>query len=198
MSNWLEYDEFIDRIRSLHHEGFTGLVTGLSDNKHSFQIGFENGNIILLAYRISKGSVALEKLVEIESAKISVHPTTQVPNAQVPIPNTDDILARLTSSTTQGDTELDYSESDYEEEPEEQRVESDNSKPKGSSSKLKTAIENAAVHHFGPIAAMICKEYLDDNDVSGKNYKVIMVEIANDVGASKSDMEAFINSVANP
>lgn len=197
MSNWLEYDEFIDRIRSLHHEGFTGLVTGLSDSKHSFQVGFENGDIILLAYRISKGSIALDKLVEIESAKISVHPTTQVPSSQASIPNTGDILARLTSNTSLGDTELDYSDDDLEE-PEDQRAESGGSKSKTSNSKLKKAIESAAIHHFGPIAAMICEEYLEDNKVSGKNYKVIMAEIASDVGANKSDMEAFINSVTNP
>lgn len=198
MSNWLEYDEFVDRIRGLHHEGFTGLVTGLSDSQHSFQIGFENGDIILLAYRISKGSVALDNLLKIERAKVSVHPTAQVPPIKGSMPSTSDILARLTSNAVSSDTELDFSDVDLAEAPTERVIESSTPKSETSNSKLKAAIESAAVHHFGPIGSMICNEYLAGNEISGRNYKAIMTEIANDAGASKTDMDAFINSVANP
>jgi len=196
VSNWLEYEEFVDRIRGLHHQAFTGLVTGLSDSKHSFQIGFENGDIMLLAYRVSKGSVALDRLLEIERAKIAVHPTVQVPPNQMSLPTTSDILDRLTSNTLSRDTELEYSDVDIDE-SEQPEIELDGSNSEGTHSKLKTAIESAAIHHFGPIGTMICDDFLADNDVSGKNYRAIMSEIANEVGASKPETDAFINSVAN-
>lgn len=197
MSNWLIYDEFVEQIIDLHHEGFTGLVTGLSDNQHSFQIGFENGEIMLLAYRVSKGNLALDKMVKIESAKTSIHPTTQVSRIQVSMPNTRDILARLTSHTISGDSGFELSILELKE-PEQRKTEYNGSKSKKSNSKLKTAIESAAIHHFGPIASIICEKLLSENDVSGKSYKAVMTDIANEVDASKPDTDAFINSVANP
>ena len=51
MSNWILYDDFVDLVRNHHHDGFSGLITGVSEVKHSFQIGFDKGEIVLLNYQ---------------------------------------------------------------------------------------------------------------------------------------------------
>ncbi|MFT5658854.1 MAG: hypothetical protein ACI9KN_002135 [Gammaproteobacteria bacterium] len=196
MSNWITYEDLVDRIRDLHHEGFSGLITGLSDSKHSFQMGFEDGNIILLTYRVSKGSVALENLVAIKRAKISEHPTNQVPLRQDSIPGTAEILARLTANTASDVTESYYSVTS--EATEAELTVQEESSLKVPESRLRVAIERAALHHFGPTAAMICEEHLVGVDITGKNYKSLMTDIAKDVGATIFKIEAFIRSVSNP
>jgi len=60
--------------------------------------------------------------------------------------------------------------------------------------KLKRLIQPAAVHHFGPIGAMVCDEHLDDprGDV-----RAIVFGIAQNVGASESDTEPFLQTVSS-
>jgi len=99
VSNWLDYDDFVDRLRNYHHDNFTGLVTGVSDEQHSFQLGFQNGQVVLLSYRILKGNRALEKLSLLNRVKITEHRNTEIPATQTDLPDTSTVLSRLTVNT---------------------------------------------------------------------------------------------------
>ena len=98
MSQWIRYEALVDLIRKKNADRFTGLITGVSEQKHSFQIGFENGTITLLNYRMKKGSEALALIHRIVEAKIIVHATTDAPEVVNAIPETQEVLSQLTAS----------------------------------------------------------------------------------------------------
>ena len=99
MSNWILYDDFVDQVRKLHHQAYSGLMTGVSDSNHSFQIGFDRGAIILLTYRIKKGLAALQVITRIERAKSTEHPDSDIHEAAGENLDTDEVLAQLIAST---------------------------------------------------------------------------------------------------
>ncbi len=188
MSDWITYDEFVDLVRNHHHNGFTGLVTGVSDRKHSFQIGFDRGEVVLLTYRVKKGNAALQAMTAIERAKVTEHPNTEIRRIEN-TPETSTVLAQLTTQTLD-DTST--TTTNIEDMP----------APRSSTGTGKTvidqrmreAIESAAVHHFGPIGAMVCQEHL--NNPQG-DLRQVMLAIAQEVGASEADTRAFFQSVSN-
>ncbi len=184
MSEWIGYDAFVDLVRNHHHDSFSGLVTGVSDRGHSFQIGFDSGEIVLLSYRVSKGDAALDAISQIERAKVSEHPTTEIQKAGN-VPDTRTILSQLTSSTLD-DTTTSTDISDVPE-PVPDR--------KGSvvDTRLRERIEAAAIHHFGPIGAMVCDEKLADPE---GDLRQVILSIAQEVGASEADTRAFFQSVS--
>ncbi|MCH8104121.1 MAG: hypothetical protein IIC58_01245 [Proteobacteria bacterium] len=192
MNHWLQHDEFVDMVVSHHHDKFTGLITGVSDSEHSFQIGFKHGQILHLSYRITKGVAALDKIASIELAKITEHPTTDLPDSQEELPATSDILIRLSSTPTVTETDLDTINMP----PPLRTVQSSAGKVTGA--KLRKIIEAAAVQHFGPIGAMVCEERLTHNDQDDANFNTLMLRIAADVGASDSETKAFIDTVTQP
>ena len=200
MSNWLVYDDFVDLVRNHHHNGFTGLITGVSDSQHSFQIGFRNGQIILLTYRILKGSAALEKLAKIERAKISEHPNTEVPITNSEIPETSAILSRLTMKPEGEAHEItDVTISEPNIKPRDVEI-SESSTPSSQqtapdSNQIKK-IKAAAVHHFGPIGAMVCEENLTESNLSKYDTNTLLRRIAEEVGANSSDTQAFLSSAS--
>lgn len=95
MSNWILYDDFVDLVSSHHHNAFSGLITGVSDSKHSFQVGFDHGEIVLLTYRIKKGLQALPFISQIERAKITEHPTTDIQDATGDALDSNTVLSQL-------------------------------------------------------------------------------------------------------
>jgi len=205
VSNWLAYEGFVDLVRNHHHNGFTGLITGVSDDQHSFQIGFQEGNVVLLTYRILKGSPALEKLAQINRAKITEHPTTEVPVSQIELPDTSSILSRLTIQTN------DETLSDITDIPEIRQPEgldaASASASAGIDQKISTpqkppdsnqinAIKSAAIHHFGPIGAMVCEEHLSSSNLSMIDIGTLLHRIAEEVGANDADTQAFLSSVS--
>ncbi len=99
MSDWILYDEFVDLVRRHHLEQYSGLITGLSDRKHSFQVGFARGRIILLTYRIKKGLAALPLIAQIERVKITDHPSNDIAEASEEVLDTELILAALNAAT---------------------------------------------------------------------------------------------------
>lgn len=190
MSNWILYDDFVDLVRNLHDNAYSGLVTGVSDDNHSFQIGFDQGAIILLTYRIKKGLAALQLITQIERAKITEHPNSDIHEAAGEYLDTIEVLGELTAHTLDETTTIVTSITDVPTQPQIGR-------PAASSSvdvKLKRLIQTAAVHHFGPIGAMVCDEHLDDPQ---GDVRAIVFSIAQDVGASEADTEAFLQTVAN-
>lgn len=188
MSNWILYDDFVDLVRNYHHSGYSGLITGVSDNQHSFQIGFDRGEIVLLNYRIKKGQAALEQITQIERAKITEHPQMEIQDLSGDMPETSSILSRLTANTLD-DT---ASNTDISDVP----ALNENRSPSRSviDPALKKVIETAAVHHFGPIGAMVCEEHLD---APRGDIRAIILAIAQDVGANEADTKAFFQSVSN-
>ncbi|MCH7882003.1 MAG: hypothetical protein IIB69_10625 [Proteobacteria bacterium] len=190
MSHWLQHDEFVEMVMNYHDDNFTGLITGISDSKHSFQIGFNGGQIVLLTYRIIKGSAALDKIVAIKRAKITEHPTTELPNPQTELPSTSDILSRLSSTLTETETNLDTIRV-----PQPPQI-SQTSTGRVTEAKLRKIIEAAAVHHFGPVGAMVCEQHLSHADKNKADLRTLMLRIATDVGASELDTQAFIDTVA--
>jgi hypothetical protein len=165
------------------------LITGISDAKHSFQIGFDHGDIVLLSYRVVKGSAALDNIALIHRAKVSRHPTTDTPQLQSGLPITSDILSRLTS--TPSDTETDLSHITVPA----PKQEHDTSTSRVTDSRLKKSIEAAAIHHFGPIGAMVCEEHLTHTAINDADFESLMLRIAADVGASEVDVQAFVDTV---
>ena len=190
MSRWLQHDEFVDVVMSHHHDEFTGLITGITESKHSFQIGFQDGQIVLLSYRVIKGSAALDKIAEIVSAKVTDHPTVDLPSLQGELPPTSDILSRLSSTTTETETNLDTIRV-----PQPPQT-SHSSTGRPTDARLRKIIEAAAVHHFGPIGAMVCEEHLSDNGGNGADFNTLMLRIATEVGASESDTQAFLDTIS--
>lgn len=188
MSNWILYDDFVDLVRNLHHKAYSGLITGLSDTNHSFQIGFDQGAIILLSYRIKKGMAALPLITRIQRARITEHPQSDIHEAAGEGLDTGQVLAQLIANMLD---ETDTITTNITDVPELHH----SSRSSGSvDAKLKRVIQSAAVHHFGPIGAMVCDEYLDkpQGDV-----RSVVLSIAQDVGASEADTQAFFATVAN-
>lgn len=193
MSNWILYDEFVDRVRELHHGSFSGLITGVSDKRHSFQIGFDQGKIILLTYRIRKGMAALDLMTKIERAKITEHINSDIEENDETVPDTNVILSHLTSSA-HDDTVVMGSPLDMEDIAPLTVKDSAKSESRPQiDSKLRGAIEAAAIHHFGPIGAMVCDERLS---YGGSDIKSMMMRIAEDVGASEAETRAFFETVS--
>jgi hypothetical protein len=189
MSDWLVYDDIVDRVRSRHHEGFSGLLTGVTESQHSFQIGFDNGNIVLLTYRIRKGLAALQLISQIERAKISEYPVAAVVEVSSDVPDTSTILSRLTSNTIDDTTSI----TEISEVPS-PPSRGNSGQPRTVDAKMKAIIESAAIHHFGPIGAMVCAEHLHE---APADVRQLMLEIANEVGASEADSRAFFETVSN-
>ena len=188
MSNWILYDDFVDLVRNHHHNEFSGLITGVSDTQHSFQIGFDQGEIVLLTYRIKKGMAALQPITQIERAKITEHPNTDIHEGETAL-DTSAVLSRLTSNTLD-DTTTNTDLNDIPEPP----PTSTTTTSRSVDSKLRKIIETAAIHHFGPIGAMVCEEHLANPE---DDVRRIMLKIAQDVGANEADTKAFFQSVSN-
>ncbi len=189
MSNWILYDDFVDLVRSHHHNAFSGLITGVSDSKHSFQVGFDHGEIVLLTYRIKKGLQALPFISQIERARITEHPTTDIQDATGDALDTSMVLAQLSAHTldesTTMTTEIDDVSGPREISP------GDTSSPL--KSRTKKAIEAAAMRHFGPIGAMVCEQHLA---LSESDIETIALAITEDVDVSEADARAFLYSIS--
>ncbi len=190
MSNWILYDDFVDSVRNHHNNAFSGLITGVSDNNHSFQIGFDRGKIVLLTYRIKKGMAALQLITQIERAKITEHPGSDIQETASEALDTSAVLSQLTANTLD---ETITTVTDINDVPAPPRT-SISSSLRSVDARLKRIIENAAVHHFGPIGAMVCEEHLANPQ---GDVRAIMLNIAQDVGASDSDTRAFFQSVSD-
>ncbi len=202
MADWLLYDELVDLIRNHHHSGFTGLITGVSNEQHSFQVGFHDGQVVLLTYRIFKGDRALEKITQIERAKITQHPNTEIAGSQAELQDTSTILSRLTTKT---DKELSSAVIDVVPELSSPLVTATGPSTAGMASfsenhvatpgnKQLKVIKSAAIHHFGPIGAMVCDEYLSASNLENIELPILLRRIAAEVGANDIDTEAFLNS----
>ncbi len=190
MSDWIGYDEFVDLVRNHHHDGFTGLVTGVSDRQHSFQIGFDGGQIVLLTYRVSKGNAALQAMMTIERAKVTEHPNTEIRRAE-DTPETSVILSQL---TTQSFDDTSTTTTNLEDVPAPRSTPAAGTGKTTIDARMREIIESAAVHHFGPIGAMVCEELLSNPQ---GDLRQVMLEIAREVGASEADTQAFFQSVSN-
>ena len=189
MSDWLVYDDIVDLVRSRHHDGYSGLLTGVTERQHSFQVGFDNGNIVLLSYRIRKGLAALQLISQIERAKISEYPVAAPVELSSDVPDTSTILSSLTSNTRDDTTSI----TEISDVPSPQSM-SDSGQSLMVDAKMKAIIEAAAIHHFGPIGAMVCAEHLHE---SRADVRQLMLEIVNEIGASEADSRAFFESISN-
>ncbi len=189
MSDWILYDDLVDLVRDHHHNAYSGLITGLSDQKHSFQIGFSRGEIILLTYRIKKGLAALPLIAQIERAKITDHPTTDITDAVTEALDTSLVLSRLTANTLDDTT---VSVGDIGDSPAPRASGKAVDSPE-IDERMRLAIEAAAVHRFGPIGAMVCEEHLA---APGNDLRTVIIKIAQDVGASEVDTNAFLEDIS--
>ncbi len=106
MTNWILYDDFVELVRNHHLNAFSGLITGVSDSNHSFQIGFDRGDIVLLSYRIKKGNAALTMITQIERAKITEHPGRNLQNTGSDVLDTSSVLSQLTANTLNETTSI--------------------------------------------------------------------------------------------
>jgi hypothetical protein len=189
MSDWLGYDDFVELVRDRHLEGFSGLITGVSYNRHSFQIGFDKGKIVLLTYRIKKGQSALRLLTQVERVKVSEYPNADKPDGHdYSLEDTGTVIARLvarTSDDTTTITRLDEKSIAAEA--------TDITIPGMLDENMRSAIESAAREHFGPIGEMICAEQLD---AAQGDIRSIMLSIAHKVDANEEDTRAFLESVS--
>ncbi len=189
MSDWILYDDLVDLVREHHHQGYSGLITGLSDQKHSFQIGFNRGEIIILTYRIKKGLAALPLIAQIERAKITDHPTTDIADAVMEAIDTSMVLSRLTANTLD-ETDVTVTDIGQSSVP---SAEQGQASSTVIDDRMRQKIETAAVHHFGPIGAMVCEEHLA---TPGRDLRGVINDIAQDVGASEADTQAFFDDLS--
>lgn len=190
MSDWILYDDFVDLVRDHHYNRFSGLITGVSDSRHSFQLGFDRGQIVLLSYRIRKGQQALDLMTQIQRAKISEHPNTEIQRPAGELPDTGAVLSQLTANT------LDQTSATVTDISDVSAPRSQTPPPRARplDARLRKVIENAAVHHFGPIGAMVCADHLRG---ASSDLRQVMLGIAEEVGANEADTRAFIQTVSN-
>ena len=106
MTSWILYDDFVERVKNHSLNAFSGLITGVSDSSHSFQIGFDHGDIVLLTYRIKKGNAALQLITQIARAKITEHPGRNIQETSGDVPDTSSILSQLTAHTLNETTNI--------------------------------------------------------------------------------------------
>lgn len=187
MSDWLDYDAFVELVKDRHVDGFSGLITGVSDTRHSFQIGFDRGEIVLLTYRINKGQPALRLLTQVERVKVSEYPGADKPDGRDDSLDTATTIARLVARTSDDTTTI----TRIDEQTFGAEV-TDITIPGMLDEKMRSAIESAAREHFGPIGEMICAEQLD---AAQGDIRSIMLSIAHQIGASEEDTRAFLESV---
>ena len=187
MSDWILYDQFVDLVRSHHRDAYSGLVTGLCDRKHAFQIGFDQGDIVLLTYRVKKGIDALPFIMQIERAKITNQMALDISESVTGKLDTSAILSQLTTDTIDDTATTEISNVGILER------EGSGSDRREIDGRLKKAIKTAAVHHFGPIAAMVCDEHLANPE---SDLRTAITNIAQDVGASQDDTETFLQSIS--
>lgn len=186
MTSWINFDAFVDLIRDRHHESFTGLITGISGEQHAFKVGFDKGEVVLLTYRIKKGMPALQLMMQMQQVKITEYPSDKPQYVQEGIPDTTAIMSRLTANT--------LDETDITSITEVPELIQPEAWPGGElDEKTRKIIELAAVHHFGPIGAMVCDEILPDFN---GNLRETVLAVAVEVGASDADTKAFLDSIA--
>ena len=209
MSRLVSYEELVDVLRAHLRAGVSGLITGVSENQHSFQIGLKEGRIVMLTYRIFKGVKALEMLVKIDQAKIIDHLNIDPPGLQPDLPDTSTILTTLAIergisgavAEVGGGDDLTIPDSAPPPAPEIKvaQTPAQVAPPSGQQnihpSQLE-AIKKAAIHYFGPIGAMVCDDYLTPGNLGSVEIRTLLMRIANDVGASESDTQAFIDQVS--
>ncbi len=188
MSDWIHYDNIVDLVMNHHHNTFSGLITGVSDSKHSFQIGFHHGEIILLTYSIKKNLQALPLIAQIQRAKIAEHPGTEIRGTAGDAIDTNAVLSQLTASMLAETTTMETDVSEISE----LRARDSETDARPFDTNLRKSIEAAAIHHFGPIGAMLSEEHLRDQK---GDVRTIVLAIARDVGASDIDTQAFFKSV---
>jgi len=187
VSNWILYDQLVDLVRSHHREAYSGLVTGLCDRQHSFQIGFDHGDIVLLTYRVIKGIDALPFIMRIERVKITNHLALDISQSVTEKLDTSAILSQLTTDTIDDTTTTEISNVGILER------EGSASERRQIDGRLKRAIKAAAVHHFGPIGAMVCEEHLANPE---GDLRTVITNITLDVGATQADTDAFLQSIS--
>jgi hypothetical protein len=188
MSDWMLYDEIVDRVNTCHLEAYSGLIIGVTETRHSFQIGFEGGEIILLTYRVKKGMDALGLITQIERARVAEHPNSDMPGGRDNTLDTDNVIARLVSRTaddTTTITRMDVVPAEVDS--------TDITIPGQLDARMRKTIEKAARDHFGPIGALICEERLDNPE---GDVRTILLSIAHEAGASDADTRAFLERFA--
>lgn len=188
MSDWMRYDDIVERVNTCHLEAYSGLIIGVTNERHSFQIGFERGEIIMLTYRVKKGMDALRLITRIERARVAEHPNPDMPGGRDNSLVTGNVLARLAARTaddTTTITRLDEIPSGLDR--------TDITVPGQLDARMRENIEKAARDHFGPIGAMICEERLDNPE---GDVRTILLSIAHEVGASDADTRAFLQKFA--
>lgn len=187
MSAWLSYEQFVERVKTRHLEAFTGLLTGVCESQHSFQIGFERGKIILLTCRLRKGMEALRLITRLTQVRIAEHPIPAMHAGRDDSINTQaviEVLVARTADDTTTITRVDESPARFEQ--------TELTIPGLLDSRLRRAIEAAALNYFGPIGALLCEEQFEkpDGDV-----RSIIISIAREVDASEDDTRAFLHAV---
>ncbi len=194
----ISYAELVDLLRTHLNDGISGLISGISENQHSFQIGFEKGKVISLTYRVFKSAAALDKLLLIEAAKIVEHLGATPPLVQADLPDSSTIMARLAAgksavgSASTGlvsTTEPGSAPSSVDSNQDSTAVQT-----KIDVSQL-DAIKRSAVHSFGPFAALMCDEHLTASNLANTDLSTLLMRIAQDLGASNADTKAFIDQI---
>jgi hypothetical protein len=201
----LSYAELVELLRAHLSDGKSGLITGISEKQHSFQIGFLKGEIVFLSYRVLKSLAALEKLLLIDSAKIVEHLGTSPPAQQFDLPDSSTIMARLAMgkfAAASGETVAENTGVSPTPEPGHAPLSSEGSNQVSTPStnaKIDVsqidAIKRSAVHTFGPFGKIMCDKHLTPSSLANADLRTILTRIAQDLGASDTDTKAFISQI---
>ncbi len=187
MSDWLSYEQLVERVKTRHVDAFTGLLTGVCEHQHSFQIGFERGRIILLTCRLRKGMEALRLITRLERARIAEHPIPAMHAGRDDSIDTEtviEVLVAKSADDTTTITRVDASAGRTEQ--------TDLTIPGMLDARLRQAIEAAALNHFGPIGALLCEEQFENPE---GDVRSIIISIAREVDAGEDATRAFLHAV---
>jgi hypothetical protein len=196
----ISYAELVSLLRTHLRDGISGLITGISEKQHSFQIGFEKGEIVFLTYRVFKSGAALDKLLLVDSAKIVEHLGSSPPSLQADLPDSATIISRLTIGKAAAGTGKPASANiNTPATPEptnsSSSVTSEQTSTVISASQLET-IKRSAVHAFGPFGAIMCDKYLTPSNLASADLRTLLLRIAQDLGANDADTKAFVGQIS--
>jgi len=164
----LPHDQLIAELRSLCAAKRTGILFIITTENHPAQIVLREGDIVGLSYRLMRGPDALAPMRIFGAARYrfqaeSVQPTDQR------LPPTAEVLDLL------------LPESGATEERPQPQTPADTS---GTAGRLRPLIERELAEFLGPMAGLICHEYLADRAIPNSSQAVsrLVEAIAKEIG----------------
>ncbi len=148
MDDHVDYPQFVARLRTLVQQGASATLRMVTDDHHFVNVGLQNGRIVSLFHGPHRGARAMQHMRRIRSGGLSLLPEQEM-QPQPDLPATDEILRILDGAGS---------------------PQAAAAPAAGQPSPVPAAdylgdlhrIEQALLHHIGPIAKLLMQDILQD------------------------------------